>query len=574
MNSKHLSVLSAVTGLATFAVLGQGQFLAANFNVGEFSGPPFAAPVLGQDGITPVSGDDYSVQFYAGPAGTPDDGLTAVGPVLGVFAPRGFLYPPARVTVPGVPAGSRARLQLRAWNNEGGARPTWADAVVRGASKSFDSSPLGRTNASDFALPLPTGLTPVPLLPSNVERRAAPGKISQLFNNGSYASFGFTPPAYSFQALAGDGRTFCYDLVPGSNSGPLAGPVLVNRHRYGNFTLPLSPLPVPAQAREWAAVALSADGSRLVANRTSSSVSGPFLIRNKVLTPLPGALALDLSGNGQFVLLRGPAGEVLRLDWQLGHTVELQPAGPVKGQESFGLSHDGRTALIGNRVWRETGDPIPLPNNFLGRRISGDGSTVVGQADNRPAHWTATSGLVVLHAGEPGAFGQLNDCSFDGSILAGWAVASGRWLNVWTRAGAAYRLVDLLPNGGIPSSTSFSNFQVVRLSHDGRTACFTGHYFYPAFPGGVTPTDALFAGDLVFPEDGARVVLAPSAGANGAGQIALPAPKGFRFQLEHSAGLSGWIPVGGPIAGNDSDLLFDLPAGGDTGFFRVESSPE
>jgi hypothetical protein len=93
-----------------------------------------------------VSGAGYTAALYGGATA---DNLSLVATttfrtqtattVAGTIAP-----PAAAPSVTGVPAGSQAYLQLRVWNNNGGAVATWDDAVaqgrVRGQSAVFQSA--------------------------------------------------------------------------------------------------------------------------------------------------------------------------------------------------------------------------------------------------------------------------------------------------------------------------------------------------------------------------------------------------------------------------------------------------
>lgn len=101
-----------------------------------------------------------------------------------------------------------------------------------------------------------------------------------------------------------------------------------------------------------------------------------------------------------------------------------------------------------------------------------------------------------------------------------------------------------------------------------------GNNYQWLFAGAVTPTDAGLAADHVFPDDGARVTFMPGTGPGGTDRLSLLAPRGYRFQLERSTTLTAWTPIGEAIPGNGTQLTFDLPAGTDAGFFRVQSTAE
>lgn len=86
------------------------------------------------------------------PGGHPDSDLAWVASTgfrTGGLNAGYIVAPPSPVAVPGVPAGNQAKLQLRAWNNQGGTVTSWSSAqanattVASGASPSFTSLPLG-----------------------------------------------------------------------------------------------------------------------------------------------------------------------------------------------------------------------------------------------------------------------------------------------------------------------------------------------------------------------------------------------------------------------------------------------
>lgn len=102
-----------------------------------------------------LAGAGYFAQLWAGPANSPESSLAPVpgtlttfrtGAFAGYFAP-----PPEAITIPGVPQGSVATLQLRVWDNLGGTVSDWATAEARwlngllaaGRSPLFQSLPLG-----------------------------------------------------------------------------------------------------------------------------------------------------------------------------------------------------------------------------------------------------------------------------------------------------------------------------------------------------------------------------------------------------------------------------------------------
>ena len=98
-----------------------------------------------------LSGRNFTAQLFAGPTNATDADLKALEPQVNfrTNTAAGFVIAPAfAVTVSGVPEGERARVQLRVWNNRGGAVTNWEEAVAdfnveRGQSLSFISDRLG-----------------------------------------------------------------------------------------------------------------------------------------------------------------------------------------------------------------------------------------------------------------------------------------------------------------------------------------------------------------------------------------------------------------------------------------------
>jgi hypothetical protein len=124
-----------------------------------------------------VGGSGYSAQLFVGPAGAADDALVGQAPVQafrdvigGNPASAGFVQT-ATVVVDGIADGVNAQVQMRAWDNQGGAVATWADVmadptVLRGWSESFSltlggglqpaANLVGVTSFNLFAVPEPS----------------------------------------------------------------------------------------------------------------------------------------------------------------------------------------------------------------------------------------------------------------------------------------------------------------------------------------------------------------------------------------------------------------------------------
>jgi uncharacterized delta-60 repeat protein len=98
----------------------------------------------------PLAGDTYTAQlWYAPGVGQPESALVAASQTTTFYPTNlsGFLKP-ITVTLPGVVPGMTATLQLRVWDNRGGAVATWVQAVsdptvAKGASPLFITSSFG-----------------------------------------------------------------------------------------------------------------------------------------------------------------------------------------------------------------------------------------------------------------------------------------------------------------------------------------------------------------------------------------------------------------------------------------------
>ena len=560
------ALLAAI--LAAVSTLAQGTFRCANSGDVSF---PFEAPLFDRDGVTQLTGSEYSAQFYAGPLGTSEENLAPVGPVVRMDAFEGTFDSHTAAVVPGVPWKSRARIQMRVWDNEGGVRPTWESATGRGQSASFDSLPLSHPSASGLELTPLRGLKSAALSPGRVIKAPAPAVFKSLFVNSYYQGM-FRSADTVFREFAAGGSAVITELTPGTNPEPLYGPLLVRRSRLSADLQLASAVPAPMTNFGWSITGISADGSLIAANRWDGTAVKPRLIRKGVASDLPGRAVFALSSDGRFALVSGEGNELRRLNVQTLETVIVRSAAQPNTEGGYRLSNDGSTALLGSTLWRESdGSATPLPTDFAAARLSGDGRTVVGRSAARPAYWSAESGLVVLHAGEPGVSGALSDASFDGGVLVGWAKTPRGRLQVWTRAGKAYRVAELLPNGSNQGLANYQSIIVERISHDGRSVYGSAKYPNRSAAAGLVPTDAGWVADLVFPEDGARVTTVPQAGGM---RLSLRAPAGFRYQFEHGNSLGAWTPVGEPVSGTGATLNRDAAFDGDAGFFRVVAQPE
>lgn len=99
----------------------------------------------------PLAGNGFTAQLFGGPTNTPVESLLALTPATTFRTDdgAGFVLPPSTaVAVPAVREGESARIQLRAWNNRGGAISNWVQVladptVARGDSLPIITPPLG-----------------------------------------------------------------------------------------------------------------------------------------------------------------------------------------------------------------------------------------------------------------------------------------------------------------------------------------------------------------------------------------------------------------------------------------------
>jgi hypothetical protein len=139
--------------IAASAAYGQGTVNLSN-NVGAKIFPIFAA-----DGTTVLSGAGYSIGVYK--AGTSDLlGLGAVSPNA-----SGRFNAGTGAAIPGVAAGAKASLVVRAWDNAGGTINSYAAAVIKGESAPFSTGTLGGDPDGDGPL-LP--ITPIGMVVEGV----------------------------------------------------------------------------------------------------------------------------------------------------------------------------------------------------------------------------------------------------------------------------------------------------------------------------------------------------------------------------------------------------------------------
>jgi hypothetical protein len=204
--------LVLAVGLCAADLLAQGSIVFDNGVPGQVVAPVFgpetAPPYNRKTGNPPdgfpsgstlytgprLAGNGFTAQLWAAPL--PDQPEAALLPVsaatttFGTGTGAGFVVPVlAPVVIPGAPAGGVATLQLRAWENRGGAVVSWAQALAdptmaRGFSELFNSLPLGAgqtylaglrsfslVRPSDLPEPSPLALFVVGLMPLFLGRR-------------------------------------------------------------------------------------------------------------------------------------------------------------------------------------------------------------------------------------------------------------------------------------------------------------------------------------------------------------------------------------------------------------------
>ena len=169
----------------------------------------------------PLAGAAFTAQLFGGPTNAAMEQLAAVLPatVFRAGDAAGYVVPPNRaVAVPGVPEGQRAKVQLRAWSNRGGAVTNWqqvlADpAIPRGASLPIVTPPLGSVfiappnlvSLQSFNLVLPITISSL--------RRGSDGK-------------------FSFNYINPTGHAYCIEASPDLRQWTAAGSIATGSGTY------------------------------------------------------------------------------------------------------------------------------------------------------------------------------------------------------------------------------------------------------------------------------------------------------------------------------------------------------
>lgn len=150
-----------------------------------------------------LSGTGYTAQLFGGTTNTATETLTPLSPATNFRTTNsaGFIAaPPNAVSVPGVPEGQRAKIQMRSWKNFGGTITNWQQVLAnpnipRGESTPFISLPLGGLFVA------PPNL--IGLQSFNLARPAPVEFISSSFLTNGNFQLGFTAAtnfAYTLQA--------------------------------------------------------------------------------------------------------------------------------------------------------------------------------------------------------------------------------------------------------------------------------------------------------------------------------------------------------------------------------------
>jgi hypothetical protein len=102
-----------------------------------------------------LSGTGYTAQLYGGPANAAEGALVALTPTttFRTGAGAGYVTPGQTVAVPGVPGGQTATIQIRVWNNNGGAITSYEQASETGKSDLFQITGLGDPTSSPPGVP-------------------------------------------------------------------------------------------------------------------------------------------------------------------------------------------------------------------------------------------------------------------------------------------------------------------------------------------------------------------------------------------------------------------------------------
>lgn len=561
MSSSHFRLIFLTFLLfQTLSGLGQGYVQVATFrDPGEvrFQGSrPLRILIRDQDGFTPVFGASFRAQLYAGPAGTADADLLPVGEPLRLDGPEGVLSParedevgsPKIVAIPGVPAGSSARVQLRVWRMDPGTESGWEASRVRAASSSFDTGPLARTREFPSLVPMLDAMETFQLSPKLKAVSRDPGL-----------------KAYSWWV---EGAAF---LV-----SPLNNLLVWNGTEDAGFIgLPNFPEPVPADIRNltqvirtegpeavagWQRVGIAQDSGMVLLNQFHSEGSrvhlwNPLQGRREIVPNLDQAFAISDAAN----YMVGRQGQnLVRYDAFSGDAIPLMPL-PAHGlviPPVRDLSSDGTVILFetlepysrSNWLWSDTAgmESRALPEGFYPNGLSGDGRFVLGSLDGRPAYLDrALDQLRPVVVGPEGSVGQLHDANSDGSLMVGRAQANEGVLSIFNRIdGKGIPLNHLLPDAELSQVDQVDLTRIVERPDGSIMVQGKGRYLPAGRFDGVARMVTVVA--KILPE----AVMVPRAGLIQVATVRMATqsagPGGDGFRIRHIYDQDGRTPLDGP----------------------------
>jgi probable HAF family extracellular repeat protein len=211
--------------------------------------------------------------------------------------------------------------------------------------------------------------------------------------------------------------------------------------------------------------------------------------------------------------------------------------------------------------------------------ISGDGRTVVGTSQGRPARWTSSDGVVPLADVPGGAFGV----SFDGSVIVGGRGAELREAFRWTADEGIVGLGDL-PGDGPPASDALgvSADGTVIAGQSSRRWPIVRAFRWTAATGlvdlGNLPGGDGFSAATAVSADG-RVVVGGSRSATGeqafrwtagAGLVGLGASGSVRTTRAHAVSADGDVVVGIGTSAKGFEAFRWTAAGGVVGLGSLD----
>lgn len=530
-------------------------------------------PVFTTNGVVGLAGPRYSAQLFAGTNGTPDGQLAAVG------APRPFVadgfWASANRAIPGVPSGQLARLQVKVWDNQGGAHPTFDSATLKASSPSFsvrlDSQRPWDKLFGMGSFALPPG-RPLPHPAETVFRRFA-------MDYGVRSSMCDPGPPQDLK-LSGDGNWAAYRVYSPCPKPHVTAELQSIREGVSE-RLPANnePLDFPGfPAARWALVALSADASRMLGNVVGADGVGSraFLGRPTNAVPLPLRRGLALSGNGRHVFGESLDGQWVRWDLREGTALPLAVPATLTNLSVRGCSHDGDSWLVesGNpaiQAWwrRQGGWQILDRRRVYAVALSAEGDALAGIAPGTGDPVVVSAALQLEPVPLAKALGVPVRLSDGGRLL-------------WCRQGLldrannrTFTVPELLHGSALdnfripgPNRSAPTSLSVFAASDDGRTVALSGRS--PSAQVGDSSITYWFFARVALPDDGVQVALAPAE--PGKLRLRFPSQRGIRYRVESGTDLRDWSEIVSGHEGTDATAQFDLEAGDPVRrFFRVRA---